>query len=74
MQYLAENNLSFKGLANHETIGDPRKGNVLELAELLAKFDPIMAEHLAKVNSNTPSDHYLSKTIQNELIYLMRKK
>ena len=74
VQYLAENNLSFRGSACHETIGDPRNGNFLGLAELLAKFDPIMAEHLAKVNSNTQSDHYFSKTIQNELIDLMSTK
>ena len=74
LQYLAENNLSFRGSACHEIIGDPRNGNFLGLAELLAKFDPIMAEHLAKVNSNTLSDHYLSKTIQNELINLMSIK
>ena len=74
VQYLAENNLSFRGSACHETIRDPRNGNFLLLAELLAKFDPIMAEHLEKVDSNTLSDHYLSKTIQNELIDLMSTK
>ena len=33
-----------------------------------------MAEHLAKVNSNTLSNHCLSKTIQNELFNLMSQK
>ena len=74
MQYLAEKSLPLRESANHETIGDPRNGNFLGLAELLAKFDPVMAEHLAKVNSNTLSDPYLSKTIQNELINLLSQK
>ena len=74
MQYLAENSLAFGESAYNETIGDPRNGNFLGLAKLLAKFNSIMAEHLAKVNSNTLSDHYLSKTMQNELIDLMSSK
>lgn len=41
--------------------------------KLLAKFDPVMKEHLAKVkdgNSHTHT-HCLGKDIQNELLNLM---
>ena len=74
IQFLAERSIAFRGSANHETIGDPKYGNFLGLAQLLAKFDPVMAEHLSKVNSNMISDHYLSITIQDELIELTGHK
>ena len=74
IQFLAERSMAFRGSANHETIGDPKNGNFLGLAELLAKFDPVMAEHLSKVSSDMISDHYLSNTIQDELIELMGHK
>jgi len=74
IQFLAERRMAFRGSANHEAIGDPKNGNFLGMAELLAKFDPVMAEHLYKVSSNMISDHYLSNTVQNELIELMDHK
>jgi len=74
IQFLAERRMAFRGSANHEAIGDPKNSNFLGMAELLAKFDPVMAEHLYKVSSNMISDHYLSNTVQNELIELMDHK
>ena len=74
IQFLAERSMAFRGSANHDTIGDPKNGNFLGLAELLAKFDPVMAEHLSKVSSNMISGHYLSNTIPDELIELMDHK
>jgi len=66
--------MAFRGSANHETIGDPKNGNFLGLAELLAKFDPVMAEQLSKICPNMISGHYLSNTIQDELIELTGHK
>ena len=42
--------------------------------ELIAKFDPIMKEHLRQIQSDDIHDHYLGKTIQNELISIMGSK
>jgi len=68
IQFLAERNLSLRGTS--EKLGDDRNGNFLGEVELIAKFDPILAEHVRRAKSNELSDHYLSSTIQNELIGL----
>ena len=66
VQFLAERNLAFRG--SIERIGEPSNGNFLGLVELLAKFDPVMGEHLRCVTNEEIHDHYLGKRIQNELI------
>jgi len=49
-------------------------GNFLELVKLIAKYDPVMREHLASVRlSAKPTTLYLSPEIQNEVIALMAK-
>ena len=37
----------------------------------MAKFDPVMKEHLWKIKEKQIADTYLSKRIQNELICLV---
>jgi len=69
VQFLAERNLVFRG--STELLGDPRNGNFLGEVELVAKFDPIMAEHVRRAKNHDLTDHYLSNTIQNELISLL---
>ena len=66
VQFLAERNLAFRG--SIERIGEPSNGTFLGLVELLAKFDPVMGEHLRCVTNEEIHDHYLGKRIQNELI------
>ena len=66
VQFLAERNLAFRW--SIERIGEPSNGNFLGLVELLAKFDPVMGEHLQCVTNAEIHDHYLGKRIQNELI------
>ena len=44
------------------------------MVKLFAKFDPVIKEHLRQIQCEAIHDHYLGKTIQNELINLMGSK
>jgi hypothetical protein len=59
IQMLAERNLPFRGSDEH--IGTPHNGIFLGVIELLGKFDPIMQEHIRKVQNKEILDHYLGK-------------
>lgn len=48
-------------------------GHFLELLDLLAKYDPVLCEHLVQIKmGNKYSVSYLWKMIQNEFIDLLR--
>ncbi|XP_047139209.1 zinc finger MYM-type protein 5-like [Hydra vulgaris] len=66
VQFLAERNLAFRG--SEEQFGNPHNGNFLGVIELLGKFDPVMQDHIQKIINKDIHDHYLSKTIQDEII------
>ena len=70
IRYLSERGLPFRG--SNEIIGSPRNGNYLDTLELLAIFDPFLAQHI-KRNANKGRGHtsYLSKTICDEFIHLL---
>ena len=78
---LAERGLPFQGSNCH--IGDVHNGNFLGLIELLARYDPLLQDHVDKIRESqsggTPMKvHYLSHATQNEFIKLcsdeVRKK
>ena len=62
--------MPFRG--DTEELGSPSNGVYLGLLELLAKYDPFMAEHI-QLHANKGRGHknYLSSTIWEELIELM---
>ncbi|XP_065654470.1 zinc finger MYM-type protein 5-like [Hydra vulgaris] len=63
--------LSFRG--DNEQFNKINNGNFLGTLELLAKFDPFIAQHIEKYGNRgkgTPS--YLSSTIYEELLLLMK--
>ncbi|XP_043938100.1 zinc finger MYM-type protein 5-like [Protopterus annectens] len=70
-QYLSQHNLAFRG--SEDRLFTSGNGNFLGLVQLLGKFDPVIQEHLRRISNAEIHDHYLGKTIQNELIMLMSK-
>ncbi|XP_052754162.1 LOW QUALITY PROTEIN: 52 kDa repressor of the inhibitor of the protein kinase-like [Galleria mellonella] len=63
--YLAENNMAFRGTSDklyrkkeRKKEYTPNNGKFLGLVQLLAKFDPIMEEHLRLAVKGDVSDHY----------------
>ena len=70
IRYLARQNIAFRG--NKDTLFVPDNGNFLQLVETVATMDPVIMQHLRKEhNSNKP--HFLSHSIQNEIIGLIAK-
>uniref|UniRef100_A0A3Q1FCV8 TTF-type domain-containing protein n=1 Tax=Acanthochromis polyacanthus TaxID=80966 RepID=A0A3Q1FCV8_9TELE len=72
VQSLAERNLAFRGSV--DTLHQVNNGNFLKEVELLAKYDPVLKEHLRRIHSGTQHSAYLGKTIQNELISCLSDK
>ena len=70
--FLAEKNLAFE--ESDEVLGSPHNGNFLGLLELLAKRDPVLMELKNRIVKHTTKKHYLSNTIQNELINIVAEK
>ena len=70
IRFLAERGLAFRG--SDEVVGSTNNGNYLGILELVAKFDPFLAQHI-NIHTNKGRGHtsHLSKTICEELIDLM---
>lgn len=51
IQSLAERNLAFRG--HTEKLNTPGNGNFLKEVELMAKFDPVMMQHVSRVERET---------------------
>lgn len=74
--YLAEGNMAFRGI--NDKLYEPHNGNFLRLIELIAKFDPVLKDHISRsaptVEGTKRKHTYLSHTIQDELITKMAEK
>lgn len=71
IKFLGTKGLPFRG--DNEQFNKNNNGNFLGTLELLAKFDPFIAQHIEKYGNRgkgTPS--YLSSTIYEELLLLMK--
>ncbi|XP_040210403.1 zinc finger MYM-type protein 1-like [Rana temporaria] len=64
--------LAFRG--SSEKLFQPDNGNFLKEVKLLAKFDPIMENHLSKIKDGETHAHYLGQHTQNELIQIVSGK
>ena len=70
IKFLAERCLAIRG--SNEDIGSSSNGNFLGILELIARYDPFLAEHIRK-NANQGRGHtsYLSSTTCEEIILIM---
>jgi hypothetical protein len=69
VRFLAEHNIAFRG--SNSRLYQGNNGNFLGLIEMLAKFDPVIKEHVDRITNDKICDHYLGPSIQNELINLL---
>ncbi|XP_074314594.1 uncharacterized protein LOC141649817 [Silene latifolia] len=69
VEFLAKHNLPFRG--KKQRLYQKNNGNFLGLIEMLAKFDPIIQEHVLHITNDKIHFHYLGHNIQNELILLI---
>ena len=71
IKFLAERYLAIRG-SNDDNIGSSSNGNFLGILELIARYDPFLAEHIRK-NANQGRGHtsYLSSTTCEEIILIM---
>ena len=73
VQFLASQNLAFRGTSTELYHRD--NGNFLKAVEMLAKFDPVISEHLNNISrckdNKTRIPHYLGQHFQNEIIHIL---
>ena len=71
IKFHGSQNVALRGTS--DKLYDDNNGCFLKIVELLAKFDPVMKEHIRRIKSKETYSHYLGKNIQNEIIQILSK-
>lgn len=72
VKFFSQRRVAFRG--ENEVLGSSNNRNFLGIIELLAQFDPFLADRLKRFNSSEKGNvSYLLSTTCNELIVLMAK-
>ncbi|KAL4090604.1 hypothetical protein QTP88_025403 [Uroleucon formosanum] len=69
IHYLAAHNDAFRG--SSDVLYTKSNGKFLGLIEILAKFDPVIMEHVNRIQNKETHVHYLGHRIQDEIINMM---
>lgn len=71
IEFLSQQCLSFRG--SSDVLYEINNGNFLGLIQLLARFDNVLMENIRRIQNKEIHNHYLGKTIQNEMIHLLSR-